>query len=164
MTNSSTTAVSRHRTPRFAIVIGGLIAGAFDIAYAIVFSGLHGVPAIRILQSVASGLLGTAAYDGGVPTAALGLVLHFAIMVLIAAVYHVASRRVPLLVQRPVIAGSIFGFIVFFAMNLVVLPLSAFPGKVSFAPGLLAANLIVHMFLIGVPIALAARGRFVHAA
>lgn len=159
MSNSSGTPGTWHRSARFAIGVGGLIAGALDITYAIVFSGFHGVPAMRILQSVTSGLLGAAAYDGGVQTATLGLILHFLIMCLIAAIFYFTSRRVSFLVQRPVIAGSIFGFFVYFVMNLVVLPLSAFPGKVSFAPVLLAANLLVHMFLIGVPIALASRGR-----
>ena len=61
----------RRNSAVFAVLVGGSIAGALDITYAIVFSGLHGVPAIRILQSVASSLLGSAAYKGGLPTAAL---------------------------------------------------------------------------------------------
>ena len=49
-----------------SIVLGGLIGGAFDIAYAIIFSNLRsGVAPSRILQSVASGLLGSDAYTGG---------------------------------------------------------------------------------------------------
>jgi hypothetical protein len=42
-------------------------------------------------------------------------------------------------------------------MNLVVLPLSRFPRKLSFPLPVLVTGLLVHMFLIGVPIALAAR-------
>jgi len=37
------------------------------------------VPAQRILQSVAAGLLGDASFEGGAATAALGLALHFLI-------------------------------------------------------------------------------------
>ena len=60
----------RRNSATFAILAGGAIAGAIDITYAIVFSGFRGVPATRILQSVASGLLGAGSYRGGAPAAA----------------------------------------------------------------------------------------------
>lgn len=147
----------RRNPAAFAILAGGCIAGAIDITYAIVFSGFHGVPAIRILQSVASGLLGPAAYEGGVPTAALGLLLHFLMALLWAAIFYIASRRLHLLTRQAVLAGLLYGMAVYAVMNLVVLPLSAFPGKVTFTPMLLATGLFVHMFGFGLPISLAAR-------
>ena len=61
----------RRLSPFSAILIGGTIAGALDITYAIGFSAMHGVPPMRILQSVASGLLGKPAFEGGVPIAIL---------------------------------------------------------------------------------------------
>jgi len=140
-----------------AIIKGGLIAGLIDITYAIGFSALRGVPPTRILQSVASGLLGTAAYDGGAGTAALGLVLHFVLMLIIAAIFYAASIRLRFLVERPVLWGAVYGFLVYWVMNLVVLPLSAFPHAVKFVPIVVATSLIVHAFGIGVPIALATR-------
>jgi hypothetical protein len=51
-----------------AILIGGMVAGAFDLAFAIGFSAVRGNTPSTILQSVASGLLGTAAFDGGTAT------------------------------------------------------------------------------------------------
>src|SRR5579859_4138350 len=111
----------------YAILVGGGLAGLLDITYAVVYSGLHGVPAQRILQSVASGLLGKASFDGGVGTAALGLVLHFLMMMLIAAVYYAASTRIRLLTRRAVPMGLLYGACVFLVMRLVVLPLSAYP-------------------------------------
>jgi hypothetical protein len=56
-----------------------------------------------------------------------------------------------------VFAGAIFGLVVFLAMRLVVLPLSAFPHPVSFKPLAAGLDLFSHMFLFGLPIALAAR-------
>ncbi len=141
-----------------SVVLGGLIAGAFDITYATVFSYFRsGVPPIRILQSVASGLLGSQAFEGGVPTAVLGLALHFGIALVAAAIYVFASQYLPLLVRRPVLAGSAYGIAIYAVMNLVVLPLSRFPRKLSFPLPVLVTGLLVHMFLIGVPIAFAAR-------
>jgi hypothetical protein len=141
-----------------AIVVGGLIGGAFDIAYAIIFSNLRsGVAPSRILQSVASGLLGSDAYTGGIPTATLGLGLHFFMALLWAASYVIAAGRIPLLVRQPVACGAAFGAFVYAFMNLVVIPLSRFPTKPSYPLAILATGLFVHMFLFGVPIALAAR-------
>lgn len=140
-----------------SVLGGAVIAGIFDITYAIVFSGFRGVPAIRILQSVASGLLGSKAFDGGWSTASLGLVLHFVIALIFATTFYFAARSFPGLIRRPVICGLCYGFAIFWVMNLVVLPLSAFPRKVSFAPVVVITGLLVHMFLIGLPIAFATR-------
>lgn len=141
----------------FAILVGGSIAGVLDITYAVVFSGFRGVPALHVLQSVASGLLGSAAYDGGLPTAVLGLCLHFFIAFSAAAIFYIASRRFHLLTRQAVISGVLYGLIVYAVMNLVVLPLSAYPRRASFPPLVLATGLFVHMFFIGLPIALAVR-------
>jgi hypothetical protein len=53
-----------------AILAGGLIAGALDLTYALAFYGSRGTKPIRIPQSIASGLLGTEAYQEGFATAA----------------------------------------------------------------------------------------------
>jgi hypothetical protein len=140
-----------------AVLVGGSIGGLGDIIFAISFAYSNGVVPQRLLQTVASGALGKAAYDGGWGAAALGLGLHFVIAFLFAAAYVLASRAIPFLVRKPVLAGALFGFGVLFFMRLVVLPLSAFPHPVSFKPLGTSLDLLSHMFLFGVPIALAAR-------
>ncbi len=112
---------------------------------------------MRLLQSVASGLLGAPAFNGGLPTAALGLFLHFCIAFAWAAIFYIASRSVPFLIRQAVISGIVYGLLIYAIMNLVVLPVSAFPRKVTFPPLVLATGLFVHMFFIGLPIALAVR-------
>jgi hypothetical protein len=147
----------RQLSPFAAILIGGAIAGALDITYAIGFSALRGVAPIRILQSVASGLVGAPAFEGGVPVAALGLVLHFCIALLWAAIFYLASGAIPFLTRHPVVAGLFYGFLIYAVMNLVVVPLSAFPRKLSFPLMVLVTGILVHMFCIGLPISLAVR-------
>lgn len=147
----------RRFTALSAVLIGGAIAGTLDITYAIGFSALRGVPPIRILQSVASGLLGAPAFSGGLPTAALGFVLHFFIAFSAAAIFYLASKRMLVLVRHPILAGLFYGFLIYAVMNLVVLPLSAYPRKVFFPLPVLVTGLFVHMFCIGLPISLAAR-------
>lgn len=144
------------RTVRW-LLAGGLVAGALDITYAIGMSAFRGRTPIWLLQTVASGLLGKAAFDGGVATGALGLLLHFLIALGWCAVYYATSRKVGLLARRPLLVGPIFGVIIYLTMNFVVIPLSAFPLKVTYAPSVVVTGLLVHMFLIGVPIALAVR-------
>lgn len=140
-----------------AILWGGLAAGVLDLSAALFTNGLRGVMPVRVLHSIASGVLGAESYRGGARTAALGVALHFLIAFGAAAVYYAASRRLRLLVRRPVVSGLLYGVAVYLFMNLVVLPLSSIPFKVSYAPGVLVTGLVVHMLCVGLPIALAVR-------
>ncbi len=101
----------------------GLLVGTLDILDAIVFYGLRGVSATRILQGIAFGLIGRTAFTQGVRSAALGLLLHFFIATTWAAIYLLASRRLPLS-RHPWISGTLYGITVYIIMNYVVLPLS----------------------------------------
>lgn len=141
----------------WALLVGGLVGGTLDILFAISFAAYNDIPALRLLQSVASGLLGKGAYSGGWPSAALGLFLHFAMAIAFAGAFVLASRRFPLLVRRPFLLGGLFGIAVFLFMRLVVLPWSAFPHPVSFRPLATTLDLLSHIFLFGIPIGLAAR-------
>lgn len=141
----------------WALLVGGLVGGSLDILFAISFAAYNGIPVLRLLQSVASGLLGKGAYSVGWPSAALGLFLHFAMAIAFAGAFVLASRRFPLLVRRPFLFGGLFGVAVFLFMRLVVLPWSAFPHPVSFQPLATTLDLLSHIFLFGIPIALAAR-------
>ena len=147
----------RRNPALFAILVGGGIAGTLDILYAIIFSSFRGVAAQTIMQSVASGLLGKGAYDGGAGAAALGLVLHFSMALLIAAIFWFASRRLSFMTRYAVASGFAYGVCVYVVMNFVVIPLSAFPTQMTFTPVRVAINLVAHMILFGLPIALATR-------
>jgi len=149
-------------TAKRAILLGGLTVGALDILDAIVFWAFRGVGPQRILQSVAAGLLGRdAAVAGGWPTALLGLGLHFVIATGVVATYYLVSRGLPLLVRYPVICGLLYGIVVFYMMQLVVLPLSATSGKAGLPTGAPLINgLLIHALGVGLPAALfTARGR-----
>ncbi|HSM36820.1 MAG TPA: hypothetical protein VK837_10525 [Longimicrobiales bacterium] len=49
-----------------AIILGALAVAALDILDAFVFFGVRGVAPVRILQNIASGVLGREAFSGGV--------------------------------------------------------------------------------------------------
>ncbi len=93
--------------PRAAALVAGTLAvGILDILDAFIFFGLRGARPIGILQSIASGVLGRAAYQGGMRTAALGLLLHFVIAFGVVATYlvgdppHPGAQPAPLAVRN----------------------------------------------------------------
>lgn len=156
--NADSASFSPERSKAYQPILwGGLVAGALDLTAALVTNGFRGMSPVRLLQLIASGLLGADSYNGGFKTASLGVVLHFVIALGAAAVYYAASRKLTFLVRHAIVAGLLYGVAVYFFMNLVVLPLSAFPHKVSFRPALLVTGLIVHMLCVGLPIALVTR-------
>ena len=135
------------------VLVGGLVAGTLDIAYACLFWAVKsGAPARRILQSVAAGLLGPASFQGGRATAALGLGLHFFIALSMSLAYFLAARRWPWLGRRPVVYGAAYGLVLYVVMNYVVVPLSA-AGRGSRDPLWIVLSIVAHMVLVGIPIA-----------
>lgn len=143
-----------------AILGGGLLGGFFDITYACVLSAIfRGFTPLRVGQSVASGLLGReASLAGGVATGILGLVLHFVMTTLMAAIYYFAATRMPVLVKRAVPFGLAYGFCIYFTMNYVVLPLSAIGQHGGNGPWyFVLPELLVHVFGVGLTIALFTR-------
>lgn len=156
MMTSSPLLPNRGRAAAY-VLAGGLVAGTLDIAYACGFWALRaGVPARRIFQSVAAGLLGKASFHGGQRTAALGLALHYFNSTTMSAVYYLAAGRYGLLRRRPVLGGAGYGLLVYVVMNHIVVPLSA-AGRGSRDPLWIRLSILVHVLLVGIPIALAAR-------
>jgi hypothetical protein len=137
------------------IAFAGLIAGILDITSAFVIAALKGVGSIRMLQGIASGSLGPRSFEGGMATAGLGFAIHFAIAFTAAALFYAASRKLSFLIQHAVVSGLFYGIAVYVFMYWIVVPL-AFPNaRHSISRDLTAV--IVHMTLIGLPIALVVR-------
>jgi uncharacterized membrane protein YagU involved in acid resistance len=141
--------------------LGGLIAGTLDITYACVFFGIRNhVSPIRILQSVARGALGPRAFQGGFRVAVLGLFFHFLIALTAATVYVIASRVLRVMITHAVVNGIVYGACVYFFMYGIVMRVSAIHSTTlpwSYPWIVLIPNLLIHMFGIGLPIALVAR-------
>jgi hypothetical protein len=134
--------------------IGGGIGALLDAVYASLMWGMGA------WQSVASGLLGKASFEGGSRTIALGLVLHFFIAFVMALVYVKASHRLPALTARPILMGVLYGLVLYVVMNFVVVPLSAIGFHAPSLKGVLK-SLPPHILFVGPAIALVAarRGR-----
>jgi uncharacterized membrane protein YagU involved in acid resistance len=171
----------------WAILLGGLAAGALDILYAFIVYGplSYGLSPERVLQSVAAGWIGRdAARAGGVETAALGLATHFMLATTMAAIYVLLAARIAALRTNAPLCGIVYGLILYVAMNYVVVPLSAaatghFANAAEIGPRLQEAfseirggggdehpwliwgTLFTHTLLVGAPIALIAK-RLLH--
>ena len=136
-----------------AIIVGGLVAGALDLLFAVSFALYRGAAPTRVFQAIASGVLGNDAFVGGAVVSVFGVACHFALSLLWAALFATIAWRIPAIARKPLLTGIGFGLIVFLAMRLIVLPLSAYPKPVTFAPLATVLDLLSHMLLFGVPIA-----------
>jgi hypothetical protein len=136
------------------VLIGGLIAGALDLTFAFSFYGLKGATPLRILQLIASGVLGRESFQMGFASAALGAFFHFFISVCAAGIFYLVSLRFSFLTRRVLISGAIFGVLMFLTMGFIVVPLSAIkPGPMKI--GNVIGELCSHMFLFGMVISYA---------
>src|SRR5262249_19770478 len=140
-----------------AILYAGLACGTMDITAAfIVYGNMFHVGPVRILHNVASGLLGRNAYAGGLGTAAVGLLCHFVIAFGAATVFFFLSRAFPFLLTQAVLFGALYGIAVYFFMNRIVVPLSNV-AKTPFSLKMMFVGVIIHIFCVGLPIALVTR-------
>jgi uncharacterized membrane protein YagU involved in acid resistance len=143
-----------------AILLAGALAGILDLTAACVSGYLtNGVTPVRIFQSISSGLLGAESSKGGAWSAALGILLHFVIAFGATIVFYMMSRTSAFLVNQAIASGVIYGIAVYWFMQLVVLPLSAFPYKKQLVPepNAFIVGMLIHILCVGLPIALVVR-------
>jgi uncharacterized membrane protein YagU involved in acid resistance len=149
-------AMQRNSNAMLALLSAGFTCGCLDITAALVVYGSFGLKPMRLLQGIASGLLGQKAFSGGLATALLGLLCHFLIAFGAAAVYLAASRGGGFLIEHAVISGALYGVAVYFFMNQVVLPLSA-AARRPFSLQMMLIGVVIHIFCVGLPISLCVR-------
>jgi len=134
------------------ILWGGLLAASFDLTSAFLTFGA-GVP-----RAIAAGLLGREAIvNGGAGAWALGVVLHYLILLVAATVYCLASRKLEFLKPHWLVCGLFYGIAIFLVMNLVVLPLSALHRMGPYQYAGLMQGILAHMLIVGLPISFSLR-------
>lgn len=137
------------------ILAATLICGTLDILWAMILTIWRGRQIDAMLRFVASGPFPGATEMGGAG-AILGLVVHYALMAVMVAVFVLVARSRPTLLDRPWLAGLVYGLITYVVMNLVVVPLhfpAAWPPKALS----IATQLFAHIVLVGWPTAFIAR-------
>jgi uncharacterized membrane protein YagU involved in acid resistance len=140
------------------VLLGGFIAGTVDIGAAAL---INNASIAVILQAIASGILGNASFEQGIEAEVLGLLLQWAMSILIAAIFVVCASRLNMLKRRWLAAGLAYGVVVFFVMNYAVMPLSAIGHVPHFTALRFLANLLA-MLLFGAIISFVARSAPTH--
>ena len=151
MMEDSALGPSGKRNALLAIAVGGAIAGTLDLLQACILFGWD-IPLV-----IAGGLLGRGAFNGGIGTYILGVVLHFFIALSAAAIYYAASRKLRFMTEHPLVCGLFFGMAVELVMRLIVLPLSALHSRGPYKLHDLILGLLVHMVVVGLPISFSVR-------
>jgi len=136
------------------IAVGTLVAGTLDILFAMILTLIFGREIPNMLRYVASGPF-PAAMEMGTNGAILGLLVHFTLMGIMAAAFVIATRRIPALVEKPILWGALYGLATYVVLNWIVVPLR-FGTPLPPKPLSIATQLFAHVVLVGIPIALIA--------
>ncbi|MBF4466376.1 DUF1440 domain-containing protein [Flavobacterium sp. LC2016-12] len=143
------------RSKSGTIFLSGLIAGTLDMLAAIIVYAvvLQKTTAIKILQSIASGIFKKDAYSGGSQMALYGLLLHYFIALTFAWFYFTIYPYFTFIKKNTLLSGIFYGIFVWIIMNLVVLPtvFPVLPEKHLDFP--LILSILILIFFIGIPIA-----------
>jgi len=145
------------------ILYAAVLVSVLDITAACINLGVaYGFGPLRVLKGVAGGLLGRSAIEGGFATAALGLAMHFTMALTVTTIFYALSRRLPLpqKLWGVVAVGLLYGAAVFAVNNFATAPFLSWVRSlylhtpILFRPPMGWWQLIIHLFCVGLPIAL----------
>jgi hypothetical protein len=148
------------------ILYTGAIVGVLDITAACINARVaYGFAPARVLKGVAGGLLGRSALEGGFATAALGLLMHFTMALTVTTIFYALSRRfsLPKNLLGVVAVGLLYGAGVFAVNNFATAPFMSWVRSlylhtpILFKPPMGWSQLVIHLFCVGLPIALVTR-------
>lgn len=148
---------SSRRALRVAwLPIGGYTVATLDMLVAMAYWAPHGVHPSRILQGIASWVLGPSAFMGGSATAVLGALFYGQLLWGVVALYHALAQRYPILLRHPFRCGAIYGALAYGVIFQVVAPLLT---GVHGPLGLewVTTCVLTYSFLVGIPCALFSR-------
>jgi len=137
------------------IVLATLVCGTLDILWATMLTLWRGRDPASMLRFVASGTFPEAT-NWGAAGSVLGLIVHFTLMAIMVAAFVLAARNYPVVLDRPVLAGLVFGLVTYVVMNLIVVPLR-FPAAWPPTGLSVVTQLFSHLFLVALPTVLIAR-------
>lgn len=134
-------------------LLTGVVDGLFSSVLAVVF---YHSTTTRLFQGVAATLLGQQAFEGGTPTALLGVLMHFGVAFGWSAVFLflvMRSPRIRGLLTSPygvVKVASVYGPFIWMVMSLTVIPLLMLrPPAINIRWWI---QLIGHIPFVGIPI------------
>lgn len=133
------------------IAIATSTSGTLDILFAMILTVAFGRDIPNMLRFVASGPF-PSAVDMGTAGAILGLVVHFALMAIMATALMLLVRWKPERLDTPLRTGIAYGVLTYFIMNWAVVPLrfhTPLPPKTLS----IVTQAFAHIVLVGIPMA-----------
>jgi len=139
------------------LVLAGLLTGVVDGLFSSVLSAFfYNSTVRRLFQGVAATLLGNKAFDGGTPTAVVGVLMHFGVAFGWSAVFLFLVMRATwindLLTSRSgvVKVASLYGPFIWLVMSLAIIPLLVHrPPAIGIRWWI---QLVGHIPFVGIPI------------
>lgn len=141
-----------------ATIIATVYAGTLDILSAFAYDAYDGGEPLAVLRGIAGAIIDREALGNDYVMAAIGLGLHFTIMLAMAWFYMAVASRLKPVNRVPILSGVVYGLILYGVMDWYILPWrwpTLFP---ILSPKDVGEQLFSHVVLVGMPIALVARG------
>lgn len=138
----------------------GFIVGSFDIVLAFIDAWWsYDILPMRVLQFIASGLLGEKAFQQPYGPALIGLAIHFLIALFWTILFFVIYRYYKKIVGALFLQGVFYGLFIWLVMNILVLPLTNQP-KSEFNVLVAIKGIVILIIAIGLPLAYFAQNRY----
>lgn len=144
---------SGNNSARKTILLAWAVAGTADLLTALfVYSiVLHKTTAPKILYSIASGVFGKSAYNGGWSMMLCGVLLHYCIAFIFTVFYFLIYPYIKSIGKYRILAGILYGAFVWIIMNLIVLNI-VFGHTSTLTPDAIAIGAGILMICIGMPV------------
>lgn len=142
-------------SPLKTILAAGFVVGLLDATAAMVHSYFwNNVTPDIVWKYVASGAVGRSAFTGGTGMVVLGLFFHFLIAFIFTILFFYIYSLIKPLNINIFIVGMLWGIIVWNVMHWIVTPMSSVPPRKAFDITKALPQIGIHMFLVGLPMAL----------
>jgi hypothetical protein len=150
MEEASLTSAKKNGTTK-TILITGLIAGSLDLTTAMI---VYRANPAGMLRGIASGAFGNDAFTAGGWIVLMGLFFHYFIAASWTTLYFLSYPKIKLLQKNKYASGLLYGIVIWFVMNRMVLPLTYIKGPATFQIDRALLGMSVLVLMIGLPIAI----------
>lgn len=133
------------------MLITVLTVGTLDIIGASIQTLVNKGSPFRLLQFIASGVFGRKAFDGGLPYAIAGLMLHFLIVSIWVGLFFFLYNKNYIPKINKVIIAFLYVCIIWLVMTFIVLPLSNTP-PLPFSIAGSVIGILILFLAIGLPL------------
>lgn len=151
-----TTSYTRSGTFR-GLVLATAVAGTLLLLAGFAGAIWSGGSPLAMLTSLASGVIGDAAWRGLVIGPLLGLVVHFFLIGLIVDLYVIVAIRVPAVNRHWRSSGALFATLAWIARCTIAAPRDWPPAFLTLTPRETLVQILLHILLLGLPVALVTR-------